>query len=144
MSGGKVGILVLDFHFPTAVVAGAAGMWKSRHRFPRARGQRRKTCFWFSALSTARHFRRPFLSCNAPLREAGKQLPLGFAHLRGGPGIAVGARQLFHFLSRHIVFQTATDSGRLPQDFPRRGVPLVGANRLALTVFFSSGTAHGR
>src|ERR1700733_15441347 len=57
---GKVGIRVLDFHFSMAVVAGAAGMWESRQRFPRARGQRWKTCFWFSSLSIARHFRSSF------------------------------------------------------------------------------------
>src|SRR6266542_3452451 len=73
--GGKVGILVLDFHFSIAhtsrffpclrfclkqvSTAGAVEMWKSRlpsARFPRARGKSGKPAFWLSTLSTARHF----------------------------------------------------------------------------------------
>jgi hypothetical protein len=58
-AGGKVGILLLDFHFSSrprrrgggnveiAVSAISKGSWA-----------RRETCLWFSAASTARHFQR--------------------------------------------------------------------------------------
>ena len=40
--------------FPLLVVA--VGMWESRRAIPKGGGKRWETCFWFSSLSTDRHF----------------------------------------------------------------------------------------
>ena len=67
--GGKVGNLLLVFHFSTAFVAGAAGMWKSRRllaRFPRGSWEVWEACPWLSTLSTATAF--PQLSSLGRLR----------------------------------------------------------------------------
>ena len=39
------------------IAVAAVGMWKSRRfAISKGGGKREKTCFWFSSLSTARHF----------------------------------------------------------------------------------------
>src|ERR1019366_91108 len=66
--GGKVENLLLFFHFPIRLVAGAVEMWESRlpsARFPRGSWKEGEACFWLSTLSTAPAF--PYLS-----------LPFGF------------------------------------------------------------------
>src|SRR5712691_11282774 len=87
--GGKVGILLLDFHFSTAHtsrffscllfclkhvrLAGAVEMWESRlpsARFPRGSWKEWEACLWLSTLSTAPAFPQlsflPFFGFLAP------------------------------------------------------------------------------
>lgn len=104
--GGKVGILFLDFHFSIGFVVGAVAMWESRLvRFPRARGHGGKTCFWFSSVSTARHFHRPLLSGASPRLDRRQQPLLGLLHflrrlvVAPRPGLAV------QILNRHTFFE---------------------------------------
>jgi hypothetical protein len=57
--GGKVGNLLLVFHFSIRLAVGAVEMWESRlplARFPRGSWEAWETCFWFSTLSTAPPF----------------------------------------------------------------------------------------
>ena len=54
-----MGILLLDFHFSSRLVAGAVGMWESRFGDFQGLWETRKTCFWFSSFSIARHFHSP-------------------------------------------------------------------------------------
>ena len=54
--------------FPSAVVVGAVGMWKSRLplvRFPRGSWKEGKACPWLSTLSTARHLHNSVLALSA-------------------------------------------------------------------------------
>ena len=122
--------------FPWRSWPGLRVMWKSRQRFPRARGRRWETCFWFSSPSSARHFRSPFSSSrHSPGGEGGKELSLRCLHLDRGADIAVGPRPSFQLVDGEICLQRSRYGGRLAQYFPRRGVPLVDADRLALAVF---------
>jgi hypothetical protein len=57
--GGKVGNLLLVFHFSIALAAGAVEMWESRlplARFPRGSWKEWEACSWLSTLSTAPPF----------------------------------------------------------------------------------------
>src|ERR1035438_10468367 len=57
--GGKMENLLLGFHFPVRLVAGAVEMWESRlpsARFPRGSWKEGEACFWLSTLSTAPAF----------------------------------------------------------------------------------------
>jgi hypothetical protein len=61
MSRGKVGILLLDFHFSMAVVSrGCGNVEIAGSDFQWAGGRPGETWFWFSSPSTARHFRSLF------------------------------------------------------------------------------------
>jgi hypothetical protein len=74
-----VGILVLDFHFPMAAAAGAAGMWESQLRFPRAVGSVENPLLVFLAVHGP-SFPQLLLSRDFPSPDAREQLPLGFLH----------------------------------------------------------------
>src|ERR1700678_2612681 len=115
-------------------MAGAAGMWKSRQRFPRARGQRWKTCFWFSSLSTPRHFRSPVVSCDSLLLEAGKKVPLRFLHAQSGAGVSLFSGTKFEFFRRDLFAQVSGHARQLPEYFPWRGIPAVDPLGLATFV----------
>src|SRR5205814_5641476 len=57
--GGKVGNLLLVFHFSIRLAAGAVEMWESRRfgrDFHRARGKRGKPAFGFPRFPQPRHF----------------------------------------------------------------------------------------
>jgi hypothetical protein len=66
--GGKVGNLLLVFHFSIALVVGAVEMWESRlplARFPRGSWKEWEACFWLPTVSTA----PPFPQRSLPYRE---------------------------------------------------------------------------
>ena len=58
---GKVGILLLDFHFSSR---SPPGLWECGNRDSDFQGlwETRETCFWFSSFSIARHFHSPFVA----------------------------------------------------------------------------------
>jgi len=76
-------------------------------------------------------FPQPLRSCDAPLLETREQLSPGLVHLRRRDGIALRACPLFQLADGEAVLQASADTGSLPQDFPRRGVPAVNAYCLA-------------
>ena len=88
---------------------GAVGMWESQQRFPRAVGNERETWFWFSSLSTARHFHSaPQFSYGLAFRlKAEKQKPLGVLHLPCGFGVALRLGELVQNLNAHARLEIA-------------------------------------
>ena len=107
-----MGIVFFDFHFSTAYSSSVrmtfsamghqekSGLWECGNRRGDFQGlwATWETWFWFSTLSTARHFHSPQCSSAPPLMEAGEQLAFGRLHLFGGlriaqpPGLLVECR----------------------------------------------------
>ena len=75
------------------------------------------------------------LSCCSPVCEAAKQFPLRYLHLDRGADIAVDSRPSVQLFDGEVFLQRSRYAGRLPQYFPRRGIPVVRAYGLALLVF---------
>lgn len=123
-------VLLLDFHFPTAVASRGCGDVGITQRFPTAVGSEEKLAF-VSPLSTARHFRSPFSSCDFLLLKAGKEFTLGFLHFDGGSGIGLESGLPFE---REVISQITGYTGQLSQVFQRRYIPVVDALGLILFI----------
>ncbi len=106
--GGKVGNLLLVFHFSMAAKPGGGNVGISRllARFPRGGGKSGKAAFGFPGFPRARHFHGP----SSPLSEmpevdlhfALPQQPrLGGIHLAGAFGVAVRQRLPLQFGQAH-------------------------------------------
>jgi len=144
-AGGKVGILLLDFHFSIrprrrgggnveiALLAISKGSWV-----------RRETCLWFSSASTARHFHRPFPHAVRFLRKLSKSFCLAFC-IASAAAVSVCRRALcsscgtvtpcLRCLARSGSWRRISH-GVAYQRYTRFSLPF------ALT--FRSGTPHGR
>jgi hypothetical protein len=107
--------------------------WKCGNRaaISKGGGKRRETWFWFSSISTARHFHgAPRFSRASPLLlEAEKQRWLGGLHELGRFGVAMRVGNLVQGVKADGGLEVAPAWGQsllqCSQSFPRRGVAFV-------------------
>jgi hypothetical protein len=110
--GGKVGNLLLVFHFSIALVAGAVEMWESRLPFggisKGARGKSGKPAFGFPRFPQPRHFHSALASSCGP--AASQQAHLGFLHPPRGLGVAQRFGLPFQHPCGNSLFQVSCPS----------------------------------